>query len=117
MVVSGPGGGARQLVVAQGATVTRTTASLSGKWISAALSAAVELDSTEQRDRAGRVIAHLKTLDEAALVEESIKFFKWIILCHILWIKDPNGFCRSLGTGKQVADPVGMLRHAEIDLD
>ena len=42
-----------------------------------------ELDSTEQQDRAGRVIAHLKTLDETALVEESIKFFKWIILCHI----------------------------------
>ena len=26
---------------------------------------------------------HLKTLDQTALVEESIKFFKWIILCHI----------------------------------
>ena len=34
-----------------------------------------------------------------------------------LWIKDPNGFCRSLGTGNQLADPVGMLRHAEIDLE
>eukprot|EP01044_Picomonas_judraskeda_P039178 COSAG03_NODE_18650_length_351_cov_0.507937_1_plen_28_part_10 len=28
-----------------------------------------------------------------------------------MWIKDPNGFCRSLGTGNQLADPVGMLRH------
>ena len=42
-----------------------------------------ELDWSEQRDRAQRVIAHLKTLDQAALVDESVKFFKWIILSHI----------------------------------
>ena len=34
-----------------------------------------------------------------------------------LWIRDPNGFCRSLVSRNPVADPVGMLRHAEMDLD
>eukprot|EP01048_Picozoa_sp_COSAG05_P009874 COSAG05_NODE_836_length_7054_cov_22.255212_4_plen_154_part_00 len=42
-----------------------------------------DLHWTEQEDRAARVIAHLKTLDHAALVEESVQFFKWIILNHI----------------------------------
>ena len=34
-----------------------------------------------------------------------------------MWIRDPNGFCRSLVSRNPVADPVGMLRHAEIELD
>lgn len=42
-----------------------------------------DLNWSEQEDRASRVIAHLHTLDQAALVEESIKFFKWIILYHV----------------------------------
>jgi len=42
-----------------------------------------ELDSTEQTDRAARVIEYLETLNQAALVDESVKFFKWIILSHI----------------------------------
>eukprot|EP01048_Picozoa_sp_COSAG05_P015682 COSAG05_NODE_1921_length_3832_cov_2.327083_3_plen_172_part_00 len=42
-----------------------------------------DLDSSEQEQRAMFVIAHLKTLTQEALVEESIKFFKWIILCDV----------------------------------
>ena len=42
-----------------------------------------ELDWSEQEDRAQRVIAHLKTLDQAALVDESVKFFKWIVLNQV----------------------------------
>ena len=39
-----------------------------------------ELDFREQTLRAERVITHLSTLDQEALIDESIKFFKWIIL-------------------------------------
>ena len=35
-----------------------------------------ELDVIEQTHRAERVIAHLSTLDQEALVDEPIKFFK-----------------------------------------
>ena len=42
-----------------------------------------ELDFREQTLRAERVIAHLNTVDQEALVDESIKFFKWIILFDI----------------------------------
>jgi len=42
-----------------------------------------ELDFREQTLRAERVIAHLYTVDQEALVDESIKFFKWIILFDI----------------------------------
>ena len=33
-----------------------------------------------QRERAVKVIAHLKTLDPEALAQESVLFFKWIVL-------------------------------------
>jgi len=44
-------------------------------------------DTTEEQARATRVIAHLDTLSTELLVEESITFFKWLILypvtdCH-----------------------------------
>ena len=42
-----------------------------------------ELDFREQTLRAERVITHLSTLDQEALIDESIKFFKWIILFNI----------------------------------
>ena len=46
--------------------------------------------NSEQRQRAATVIAHLDALDAAALIEESIKFFKWIVLfptstCNLLY--------------------------------
>lgn len=34
----------------------------------------------EQSQRAERVIAHLEQLEDAALVAESHKFYKWIVL-------------------------------------
>ena len=34
----------------------------------------------EQCERARRVISHLESLDENDIVEESIRFFKWIVL-------------------------------------
>ena len=42
----------------------------------------------EQEERAARVVAHLEPLDKDALVAESHKFFKWIVMytvsvCHI----------------------------------
>ena len=42
----------------------------------------------EQCQRVGRAIAHLEKLEHAALVAESHKFYKWIVLytvsvCHI----------------------------------
>ena len=42
-----------------------------------------ELDYTEQNQRADDVIAHLETLSTDDLIEESIKYFKWIVLHHI----------------------------------
>jgi len=36
----------------------------------------------EQQARAQRVIAHLDTLQESELVEQSIRFYKWIVLYH-----------------------------------
>ena len=34
----------------------------------------------EQRQRAAKVIAHLETLDAEALAQESVQFFKWVVL-------------------------------------
>ena len=36
-----------------------------------------------QCERATRVIDFLRTLEQDALIEESIKFFKWIVMFHI----------------------------------
>jgi hypothetical protein len=36
----------------------------------------------EQNQRAERVIAHLNGLEYEALLEESIRFFKWVVLYH-----------------------------------
>ena len=36
----------------------------------------------EQNQRAERVITHLSALDHEALLEESIRFFKWVVLYH-----------------------------------
>jgi hypothetical protein len=41
-----------------------------------------ERDMSEQEERAERVIAHLNTLDETQMVEQTIQFFKWIVLYH-----------------------------------
>jgi hypothetical protein len=41
-----------------------------------------EQDLTEQTQRAKQVIAYLDTLDEAQIGEQSIQFFKWIVLYH-----------------------------------
>ena len=37
---------------------------------------------SEQNQRAERVITHLSALDHEALLEESIRFFKWVVLYH-----------------------------------
>ena len=36
----------------------------------------------EQRERASRVIAYLQKLSQEQLIEESIRFFKWIVMYH-----------------------------------
>ena len=37
---------------------------------------------SEQNQRAERVITHLSALEHEALLEESIRFFKWVVLYH-----------------------------------
>ena len=40
-------------------------------------------EKQEQRQRAAKVIAHLETLDAEALAQESVQFFKWVVLHHL----------------------------------
>ena len=37
----------------------------------------------EQSERAAKVITHLQSLDHAALAEESIQFFQWLVQHHL----------------------------------
>ena len=72
----------------------------------------------EHKKRAGKVIAHLKSLDVDVLAEQSVLFFKWIVLHRLSPEFQPYtgallGFFHSKGllTGKKtVINPVKQLK-------
>ena len=51
-----------------------------------------------QSDRAEKVIAHLESLDDEALKEESVQFFKWIVM-HRLSLEHKH-YCQLLAAAK-----------------
>ena len=72
----------------------------------------------EQEQRAAKVIAHLESLEADALADESVKFFKWLVL-HRLSLEHQHygqallGFFHSKGLlkGKKTVDnPVKQLK-------
>ena len=75
-------------------------------------------EKQEQRQRAAKVIAHLETLDAEALAQESVQFFKWVVLHHLggcnrFYAQDLLEFFHSKGLlkGKKTVDnPVKQLK-------
>ena len=48
----------------------------------------------DQSERAEKVIAHLESLDAEALKEESVQFFKWLVMHHLSL--EHNHYCELL---------------------